>query len=275
MFGIGFPELIVLAVVVFIVIVMGIITARRGGGSIRFSGLTLVLRTFKIDEAPSANILVDIVGRGSGIITWLLTIIGFDAVTSLKVTDKEVTFKRSSLFGKTYQVISLPSVSSTHCGYSKPLGYLIMGVIFLVGGILSIPFQGGGGGFPRDTAAGLSANSTFVLIGLVIGGIFLLAYFLSKKIFIFLETYGGMILGISFKRSVIENVSVDMEQALKAIEVINKRIIASQVKNQSNKQVGAEITVPSDHKLKVCPKCQMSINDDELFCTNCGNKLFR
>lgn len=218
MFGLGTSELIVLAVVVFILVGGGLV--RRGGGGIRIAGPTLVLRRFKIDETPSANVLVDIVGRASGITAWLLTVMGFDAETSLKVTGKEVSFISSSLFGQTHQVVPLPSVSSTHCGYSKPIGYLIIGVIFLIGGILSgivsILDQRGGGGN--------------ILIGLVIGGIFLIAYYLSKKIVISLETSGGMVLGLSFKRSVIENVSVDIEQALKTMGIVNQRIIESQGK---------------------------------------------
>jgi len=214
MFGMGMSELIVLAVVVLILVGSGI--ARRGGGGIRVTGPTLVLRRFKIDEAPSANVLVDIVGRASGITAWLLTVMGFGAETSLKVTDKEVTFRSSSLFGQTYQVVPLPSISSTHCGYSKPIGYLIMGAIFLIGGILA--------------GLGQIGDDKIILIGLVIGSIFLIAYSLSKKIVISLETSGGMVLGLSFKRSVIENVSVDIEQALKAIRIVNQKVIESQVK---------------------------------------------
>jgi len=209
MFGNGLSELIVLAVVI------GGVLALRGRGGIRITGPTLVLRRFKIDEAPSANVLVDIVGRASGITAWLLTVMGFDAETNLKITGEEVSFRSSSLFGQTHQVVPLTSVSSTHCGYSKPLGYLIIGAIFLIGGILSGVGQRGGG---------------IILIGLIIGGIFLLAYYLSKKIVISLETSGGMVLGLSFKRSVIENVSVDIEQALKVIGIVNQRVIKSQVK---------------------------------------------
>jgi hypothetical protein len=68
-----------------------------------------------------------------------------------------------------------------------------------------------------------------MLIGLVIGGILLVAYYLSRKIVISIETSGGMVLGLSFKRSVIENVSVDIEQALKAIGILNQKVIGSQV----------------------------------------------
>jgi hypothetical protein len=213
MFGSGVSALIVLAVVVLLLLGGGL--ARRGGGGIHLSGPTLVLRRFKIDETSTADVLIDIVGRASGILAWLLTVMGFDAETSLKVTDKEVSFRSSSLLGQTHQVVPLPSVSSTHCGYSKPIGYLITGVLFLVGGILS--------------GLGQRRGGAVMLIGLVIGGILLVAYYLSRKIVISIETSGGMVLGLSFKRSVIENVSVDIEQALKAIGILNQKVIGSQV----------------------------------------------
>jgi hypothetical protein len=209
----------IIAFALVVLIVLGLWLVRRGGGGIHIAGPTLVLRKFKIDDAPSAEVVVDIVGRVSGIIAWLLTIIGFDAEYNLKVTDKEITFKSSSLYGQIHRIVPLPSVASTHCGYSKPIGYLIMGAIFLVGSVLSgLEIRSGGG---------------LIVIGLVIGVIFLIAYYLSKKIAISLETSGGMQFGLSFKRSVMETVSVDMDQALRAIRIINQKIIESQMRMSS------------------------------------------
>lgn len=213
MFGIGIPEIIIIAVAVFFVIVGGL--AKRGGG-ISITGPTLVLRKFKIEEDSSTDLVVDIVGRASGFTAWLLTIIGFDAETSLKVTHQEVSFKSSSLFGQTHQVVPLPSASSAHCGYSKPIGYLIVGTIILIGGIIAGLGQRGGG--------------LIILFSIIVGGTFLVAYYLSKKIFISVETSGGLLLGLSFKRSVIENVGVDVEQALKAIMIVKHKIIESQMR---------------------------------------------
>lgn len=179
-------------------------------------GPTLVLRKFKIDETPSADAPVDIVGRAQGIIAWLLTVMGFDAETSLKTTSKEISFKNSSLFGQTNQVVPLPMVSSTHCGYTMSMRYLIVGVLFVVGGIYS--------------SMGYNSNGWEVFGLLLIGAAFLVAYWLSKKIVISVETSGGMVLGLSFKRSVIENVSIDLEQALKAIQIVNQKVIDIQTK---------------------------------------------
>lgn len=214
MFGFGMSELLIIPVVGFILVLVVRGLTRRGG--IRIAGPILVLRKFIIEEDQSSNVLVDIVGRASGITAWLLTVIGLDAETSLKVTDKEVSFKSSSVSGQTHQVVPLPSVSSIHCGYSKSISYLILGAIVLLTSLFTVLDQGGGG--------------AFFLIGLIIGGVFLVAYYLSKKIVVSVETSGGIVLGLSFKRSVIENVSVDIDKALKAIEIVNLTVIKSQIK---------------------------------------------
>jgi len=145
---------------------------------------------------------------------WLLSILGFDAETRLKVTESEFSFKSSSLFGQIIQTAPLTNISSTHCGYSKPIWYLIIGGICIIVGIVGMVEKGIGALIP----------------GLIIGGIFLLLYWLSKKMTMSFETSGGMVMGLIFKRSVIENVAVDIQKAIQAIEIINKNIIASQSK---------------------------------------------
>lgn len=179
-------------------------------------GPTLVLRRFKVNDTPSTDVAVDIAGRAPGVVAWLLTIMGFDAETTLKTTNKEVSFKSSSLFGQTNHVVPLQMVSSTHCGYSMPVQYLIIGALFLIGGIYS--------------SIGYNTNGWETTLLLLIGIVFLVAYWLSKKLVIYIETSGGMVLGLSFKRSIVENVSVDLEQALKAIGIVNQKVLEAQIK---------------------------------------------
>lgn len=213
MYGIGMPVLMIIGAVGFIIIGGGLL--RRAGGN-TVAGSTLVLRKFKINEDSSTDLFVEIVGRASGLTAWLVTVIGFDAETILKVTKQEISFKSSSLFGQTHQVVPLQCISSTHCGYSKPIGYLFLGVIIMIGGIFAGLDQRGGGSID--------------LFLIIFGGIFLVAYYLSKKIVISIETSGGLLMGLSFKRSLIENVDVDIEQALKAIMIVNSKIVESQSK---------------------------------------------
>ncbi len=211
MFGIGMPELIIIAVIVIYAGGLG----RRNG--FRSSGPALVLRKFDVKESSPDGVLVEIVGRASGLKAWLLTVLGFDAETRLKVTGNDFSFKSSSLFGQIIQTAPLPNIASTHCGYSKPVGYLIASAIFIVGGFSLSMGQYGNSGF-------------FLIAGLVIGGFLLIAYWLSKKMTMSFETNGGIIMGLTFRRSVIENVPVDIHKAVQAIEIINKNVIESQFK---------------------------------------------
>jgi len=166
MFGLGAPELIVILTIILIVAGAG--TFARSGGGIRILGPTLVLRRFKVDESSSEGILIDIAGRPSGVFGWLLTVIGLYGESNFRLAVKQISFETSSRFGQSHQVVPLTNVSSTHCGYSKPIGLLILGALFGIGGVLS--------GFSGQTGSGAAA-----LVFLIIGGHFPNRLFVFKK----------------------------------------------------------------------------------------------
>jgi len=214
MFGLGSQELAVLVSIIFWVFVFKWLAGRSKG--IRISGPTLVLRKYKVDGSSPDGVLVDIAGRPSGIIGWLLAIIGLYGETSFKVAGRQINLETSSRFSQLHQVVPLTNVSSTHCGYSKPIGFLVFGVLF---GLLGVAT-----GFANQPGSGPA-----VIVSLIIGGLFLLGYFLSKKIFLSLQSDGGLVMGLVFKRSVIENVPVDINKALQTIRVINEKVIESRI----------------------------------------------
>jgi hypothetical protein len=205
-------------IVVVGLILAGVWLSRRSEAGVNISGPTLVLRRFEIDELPAAEVLVDIVGRAPGVMAWLLTTLGIDAETSLQVTEQEVSFQSASLSGQIHHVVPLPSVSSAHCGYSKSISCLTLGTVLVLGGMV------------LGAALGKEGGGWMALLGLLIGGAFLVAYWLSKKIIISFETHGGLFLGLAFQRSLIENVPVDMEQARRAIRIVNERVVESQTR---------------------------------------------
>jgi hypothetical protein len=192
-------------------ILLPILRRRRGG---HYSmGSALVLRKFAVDETAADGVVLHIVGRKPGLIAYLLTVIGFDAETSLSMNEDEILIKTSSLSGQIHQLVPLPNVSSTQCGYYKPIGLLICGIVFFVLGIV----------------AGIRDSGVGLLLFWVLGGILFASYWLSKSMLISIETMGGMFpLGLRFKPSVIEGVSVDIQKVLQAVRLINQRVVAAQ-----------------------------------------------
>ncbi|PYU76589.1 MAG: hypothetical protein DMG49_01245 [Acidobacteria bacterium] len=113
---------------------------------------------------------------------------------------------------------------------------------------------------------------------LILAGIASLVYFLSKRIGIVVETMHSH--SLAFKRSVIENVSVDLPEALRAISVINARVLAAQtvqtVPVRSDTQASPLVTAskPSEPSARGgCPQC-LAVNPiGTRFCENCGSPL--
>ncbi|HGY55878.1 MAG TPA: hypothetical protein ENK44_09260 [Caldithrix abyssi] len=211
MFGLGMSEIAILLVIVLIIFS----AFSRSGMGTRVSKATLVLREFTIHPTPSDGLIVKIAGRAAGFKGWLLTVTGIDAETVLAVSEKNISFTSSSLSGEIKRLIPLTNVSSTHCGYSKPILFLIIGTVFILLGIVG---------------AIISKSPMPMIPNIILGIIFFVIYSFNKKILVSVETKGGAVIGISFKRSLIENVDVNISEAKKAISVINDTIIGSTLK---------------------------------------------
>lgn len=205
-FNLGYGELLLLLPFLIIIIFIFSIFSRSRRGA----GPTLVLKEFQVYEEPDNGIYVKIVGRASGIVAWILTTMGFDTLTSLIVTNKGISFQSSSLLGETIHIAPLTSIASSFSGFMKPIGYIILGVMFILGG-----FMFGLLGF---------------FFGLIIGVVLFYVYSLKKLFIVTIETHGSMKMGLIFKRSVIENVAVDINLVQKAITVINDQILMAQKK---------------------------------------------
>ena len=104
----------------------------------------LVLRKFEINQSSSADKIIDIVGRKSGFVAFLLTVLGLDATTSLRCTRDRVEYKASSLFGETSITVPLNQVTGIVGGYKKPLELLISaGISFVVSVVFGLITKNG------------------------------------------------------------------------------------------------------------------------------------
>ena len=174
---------------------------------------TLVLRKFTVNTANDGSPVIEIVGRPRGLLGWILTILGLNTETQLVVTDLVFSIRSASLSGEFNNFVPLPHVSSTHCGYKKPLSFLVTAAVFLLVGIVNGMTQ-------RDGGPALVG-------GAVVAVILVIAYFLSKKISIVLVTDGGVPLGLNFKPSVLDGVDLNIAYTTQALKLLNEKVLAA------------------------------------------------
>lgn len=193
---------------VFFIILLGAMAnaAQRRSVSIPFPAL--VLQQFTINPMR-ADGLVTLVGRPEGIVGWFLTTIGIDTTTTLLITNEYVYITRSSLSGQTRQTAPMHNIASTHCGYATNLLWVILAVMAPLGGFAA--------------TLGLSTFWPF-LLSVALSLVFVLLFYLSKKLMLAFETNGGLVLGVTFKKGIIENVPVDIDQVTQVIMLFNQQL---------------------------------------------------
>ena len=173
------------------------------------SGSALVLRRFQIDETGTSGANVWIEARQPGIISFLLTLVGLDPNSSLRVTRGSISFQNSSVFGMNQVSTPLANIGAFVGGYKKPFWALVFaGLMFFLG--LSLAFVEDGGIF-------FGFFAFLSICGL-------LYYYLQKTMFMGFETSGGGTYGFAFKASVLEGVGVDIKRVESTIAYVNSLI---------------------------------------------------
>src|ERR1043166_1130910 len=179
-------------------------------------GPALALKKFNVTGDPSQEEgpVIEIEGRKPGVIAFLLTLIGIDATTSLLVTPRDIRFRKGSLYGEITSMMPLTAVASAHAGFAKPIGLLI------AAGVIMLASLGGALGAAAEHRGGGGAGAAIAILGFVVAAVLVVAYFLSKKMAVFVESSGGATFGLIFKRSVIEGVTVDIDKVKAVVAII-------------------------------------------------------
>jgi len=257
--GYGFSAFVWL---ITIVVIGGVLWQGRRRSSL------WVLTRFVVNEDPAAEVGVQIAGRASGIVSWVLTLLKLNPEVELSVSHSEASIRTASLSGTAHIYVPLSQVTATVCGYHRSLLALGFTILFGVGFVLNLLT-----GFFGQNNSDLTQAFGF----LIFAGIAALVYYLSKKIGISLETMEPH--RVVFKRSVIENVSVDLPQALRAIAVINARVLAAQATHPPLAYAAAAplgsaaASAPPAVSSGQCSQCGNTNAPGTRFCENCGSPL--
>ncbi len=232
---------------VILYVIAKVLAARAGTGLPIFRP-TLVLSRFHVSEQAEDGVLVDIVGRPKGLIAWILSLFRMETDTHLTITPTHITLRHSSLRGQKLAFVPLGQVEATVCGHDKNLAILFFGLLYALATLLFaflpvvlVGLFGVGlnalrpsGYYYRQSEMAQVLGSTAVvavlaLLAAAVGfGICLLIYHFSKRLTIGVSC-GEDTIGLSFKRSIIEGVTVDVERVKQMIEILNKRILEAQL----------------------------------------------
>jgi hypothetical protein len=215
MFGFGLPEIVIIVTVLgFLAVIAGGVFGR---GRVSVSGPTLVLTQFRVDENGREGYYVDAEGRPSGILAALASVIGAGTPTHLRLSAEDLSIRTEGLSGSFVQTVLLDRVSSAHCGYSRSIILLVLGILTGAFGLYRIIHD-----------HQLISNRMVSLYGylplIVLALIFFIAYSMSRRILIAVETRGGMILGIKFKPGVLDGEQINFNDAERAIALIDQLI---------------------------------------------------
>jgi hypothetical protein len=218
MFGIGIPELQVAFVLI-------LLAALVEWWRLRHAGPNLVLREFRVGTAETAGEFLYILGRRSGLVAWLLTLFGLQAQTSFSVTDDEVARETVGPRGFEYLYSPLTEISSSRCSYYRAFLVLVLSLAFFAYGLITLLSAVlRENDYVRQRA--LAGASDTLWPCLILGTACYIWYAQSKRVLISVVARGDVGMGISFKRSVIENVGIELKKAIEAVDLMNARILA-------------------------------------------------
>ena len=158
----------------------------------------LVLREAEINE--SGPRYVHLKGRKSGLLNWIFARLGADDTTTFDVYEDRIEFSDGSWSGSFTETIPLTRVSNLGTGFLKPFQYMVFAIICL---IAALPTVG---------------------ITLIPMAILLFLYYTRKSLVIYFIPDSSSLTSMCFKRSIIEGVRLNEEDAERIIGIVGRLV---------------------------------------------------
>jgi hypothetical protein len=201
---------------------------------LRGKGPALVLKEFQINREPGDGDAILVRGRPAGILAWLLTLLRIEPERVLRVTARDVTLELGGLYGFRSTFLRIEDVASATCGYYRAFSFLLLSVALLTLSAVSAFIAWSADLDPYSRQAASTALTYVLGICLILAGAFYVVYALSKRVFVEIESSGGGRPGIAFKRSVIENTVIELDQALDLVEVLNNQVLSASGRSRND-----------------------------------------
>jgi hypothetical protein len=221
-----------LEIVFFMIVAVAAIEAWR----VRHVGAKLILRGFKFTPTGTGEFLY-ILGRRSGVLGWLLSLFGLQALTGFSATDNEVARETVGPSGFESVYAPLADIAGSKCSYYRAFWVLVLSLAFYAYGLLSLARAISKS--DDDERQSAMAGASYTLWGcLLCGTLLYLWYALSKRVVISVWTKGGVSVGISFKRGVVENRTIELKVASEVVDSINGRLLGKKQGSSLNAKGG-------------------------------------
>jgi len=194
-------------------IILQLLAAMTGQGMKVSGGPALVLKKFQLRTKPQRRdpIVIEAIGRRSGLMAFLLNLFGLDPTTYLTITQVEVTKRSTSVFGQSMDVIPIKEIASVHASASSPIALIFMAIFVAV---LGLPL--------------LAMEPASYLGPLVVAGAFVVGYFLQgHKFTLGIQSRGGTSIAMSIKPKVVDGKTVDVNTLQTVVIIIRELVIAS------------------------------------------------
>ena len=243
--------------------------------------MALVVKSWHVTSQPvGAAPHVEIVGRESGIGSFIFSLLGIDATTTFTVGQHRMEFQRGSLSGFERRLTPFEHVSSTFYGRHKPWKSAL--AIFAFAFVLGVALMG--------HSTGTTIFGTLILFGGV--GLAAAYYVLNRELMIGFYESNGDRLSITFNRSVIEGQEVDESGLENIIKIIEHKLSPDRLPmpdvNSAARPAGVRMASPAPKNLQelvmppaqpiaveagICKKCSTKNSPSDAFCSSCGTAL--
>ena len=174
-----------------------------------FGQRALVVKEWHMDE--TAPIKVRIVARKAGLIAWLMSLLKLDPTTVFELRENHVWVSEGSLAGQIRELIPLSGICNLGVGYLKPFGYIIAAIGLFIYSMITFNNE--------------YASNWMGFLQLLLAICSIIAYFLNKSLVLYFNPISNNSTILSFKRSVIEGVNIDEEEAKKVIKTVATSIM--------------------------------------------------